>query len=435
MSLLPVNYGQMMEAPGIVGHNLPRGWRGCQRQGKVLPKGLRIGYLVPQFPGQTHVFFWREIKALEAMGHSVHVFSTRKPPARLISHDWSSEAMARTTYLGRVNPVFALPALAKLVPQGLPRWLLTEPKAFSKDVLISLAAADRLHAASRRLGLDHVHAHSAARAAFIAALTHHMGGPRYSLTLHGPLSDYGPGQRFKWRTASFATVITQKLLAEVHHELAPDLPERVLVRPMGVDTDVLKRSQAYLPPEHGRPIRIFSCARLNVVKGHQDLMSATRQLIDQGTDVRVEIAGEDDHGGTGYRRELEEHLKKLRLQDHVKLLGAISNAEVKKKLEQAHLFVLASWHEPLGVAYMEAMSMGVPTIGTDAGGVKELIADGSTGYLVEPKNPGQLARTIRTLSGDPDALLRLSAAGRAHVESHFRAELGAELLVEEIRRL
>ena len=79
--------------------------------------------------------------------------------------------------------------------------------------------------------------------------------------------------------------------------------------------------------------------------------------------------------------------------------------------------------------------MGVPTIGTDAGGVPELIADGSTGYLVEPKNPGQLARTIRTLAGDPDALQRLSQAGRSHIEAGFRADLGAEVLVQEIQAL
>ncbi|WP_349537564.1 exopolysaccharide biosynthesis GT4 family glycosyltransferase EpsE [Sagittula sp. NFXS13] len=398
-----------------------------------MPQGLRIGYIVPQFPGQTHIFFWREIKALEAMGHEVHVFSTRKPPAKLISHAWAGEAMARTTYLGRVNPLLAFAALAKLTPKGLPKWLLREPTAFSKDILISLAAANKLHSMAKKLNLDHIHAHSAARASFIAALQHHMGGPTYSLTLHGPLSDYGPGQKFKWRSASFATIITQKLLGEVHEALGTSLPDRLLVRPMGVDTNELARSTPYVPPEHGRPVRIFSCARLNVVKGHQDLLGATRQLIDQGVDVRVEIAGEDDDGGTGFRTQLEAHLKKLHLQDHVKLLGAISADEVKAKLEAAHLFVLASWHEPLGVAYMEAMAMGVPTIGTDAGGVKELIADGSTGYLVEPKNPGQLARTVRSLVNDPDALMRLSVEGRDHIVAHFRAELGAEVLAREIQ--
>ena len=400
-----------------------------------MTQGLRIGYIVPQFPGQTHIFFWREIRALEAMGHEVHVFSTRKPPRRLISHDWSDRAIARTPSLGRVDPLPAAVALAKLSAKGLPLWMLRQGPGFARDALITMAAAERLRREAAARGLDHIHAHSCGRVALIACFAHLMGGPRYSLTLHGPLSDYGPGQRVKWRHASFATIITRKILAEIEETLAGSLPDRRVIRPMGVDTDKLQRRTPYQPPEHGRPIRIFTCGRLNVVKGHQDLMAATRQLLDQGVDVRVEIAGEDDDGGTGYRIELEETLKRLRLQDHVKLLGAIDAGEVKDKLEEAHLFVLASWHEPLGVAYMEAMSMGVPTIGTDAGGVAELITDGSTGYLVEPKNPGMLARTIRSLVGDPDALMRLSEAGRQHIVENFRASLGAEVLVEEIERL
>jgi glycosyltransferase involved in cell wall biosynthesis len=182
-------------------------------------------------------------------------------------------------------------------------------------------------------------------------------------------------------------------------------------------------------------MRIFACGRLNIVKGHQDLMNATRQLLDSGVDVRVEIAGEDDAGGDGYRKVLEAHLKDLRLQDHLRLLGAIDGMAVRDKLLAAHAFVLASWHEPLGVAYMEAMACGVPVIGTEAGGVKELIADGQTGILVPPKDPTALARAIRDLAADPAKAERLSAAGRAHVVAHYRAQLGAETLVEEIRRV
>ena len=74
----------------------------------------------------------------------------------------------------------------------------------------------------------------------------------------------------------------------------------------------------------------------------------------------------------------------------------------------------------------------MPTIGTDAGGVRELIDDGVTGKLVPPKDPTALARAIRELAQNPESAQRLSAAGRAHVEAHFRASLGAETLVEEI---
>lgn len=393
---------------------------------------LRIGYLVPQFPGQTHIFFWREIRALEKMGHEVHVFSTRKPPARLMSHDWTEEAVARTCYLVNTAPVMAAVGAGRLFASGLPLWALGETPAFGMEAVLASGAAETLLRETRARQLDHVHVHSCGRAALIAALARKMGGAPYSLTLHGPLSDYGAGQRFKWRNASFATVITHKLLAEVHRDLAGHLPDRLIVRPMGVDTDELRRSGPYRPPEHGRPMRLFSCGRLNVVKGHQDLMTAVRHLLDQGVDVRLEIAGEDDLGGTGFRKDLEEHLKKLHLQDHVKLLGAIDAQAVRAKLQEAHLFVLASWHEPLGVAYMEAMAMGVPVVATDAGGVPELIRDGAQGILVPPKSPSILARSLRDLAGRPESLERLSAAGRLHVEQNFRSELGAEVIAGEI---
>ncbi|WP_386802310.1 exopolysaccharide biosynthesis GT4 family glycosyltransferase EpsE [Litorisediminicola beolgyonensis] len=393
---------------------------------------MRVGYLVPQFPGQTHIFFWREIRALEQMGHEVMLFSTRPPPPGLISHGWSREAMDRTIYLGQSEPLRALAAMTRLVPRGLPIWTLREGPVFARDVSLVLAAAEMLFSETKRLGIGHVHVHSCGRAALIAALCRRMGGPSYSLTLHGPLRDYGPGQRFKWRGAAFGTVITQTLEAELTEALGRDRPERLLVQPMGVDIERFARPAPYAPVSHGQPMRLFSCGRLNMVKGHQDVMSAIRQLLDLGVDVRLEIAGEDDEGGTGYRATLEAHLKQLHLRDHVRLLGAVDADVVRQKLFEAHAFVLASWSEPLGVAYMEAMAASVPTIGTDAGGVRELIQDGRTGILVPPRNPGALARVIRDLSGNAEQALRLSAAGHEHVARHHRSELGADLLAREI---
>lgn len=388
---------------------------------------------MPQFPGQTHIFFWREMQALEQMGHHIDLLSTRVPPPGLIAHDWSQEAMDRTTYLGRVQPVLAMAALCRLVPRGLPFWMAQNGVGFAQDAILTLSAAEQLLHHARAQRLDHIHVHSCGRAALIAALAHRMGGPPYSVTLHGPLSDYGPGQRFKWGNAAFATIITRKLEVEVRAELDGVLPDHIAIRPMGVDTDILRRDTPYQPAQHGAPMRLFSCGRLNVVKGHQDLMAAVRLLLDQGVDVRLEIAGEDDAGGAGYRQTLEAELKRLHLRDHVKLLGAIDAGAVRQKLLNAHVFVLASWHEPLGVAYMEAMACGVPTIGTDAGGVRELITDSRTGRLVPPKDPQTLAQSIRDLVQDSDLAVQLAAAGRAHVEAHFRASLGAETLVDLIR--
>lgn len=388
--------------------------------------------LIPQFPGQTHIFFWREVLELQKMGASVALFSTRRPPPGLIAHDWSAQAMARTEYLGDLSATNAARALPRLPLAALARDLRREGPGFLRDVLISLPAARRLALSCRRQGIGHVHAHSCGRAALICALANRIWGLGYSLTLHGPLSDYGPGQGFKWRHAAFGTVITRKLTRELRDTLGDDLPDRLFLQPMGVDTDALCRSTPYTPPDPGGPLRIFTCGRLNLVKGHQDLLHALRQLRDSGIDARLEIAGEDDAGGGGFHAELQATLDRLGLQDHATLLGAIDADAVKNRLERAHLFVLASWHEPLGVAYMEAMAMGVPTIGTDAGGVPELITSGRDGLLVPPKRPDLLAEAIASLAADPARLTALSRAGRARIETSFTSARGARTLLDAL---
>ena len=393
---------------------------------------LKIGYLVPQFPGQTHIFFWRELLEMEKLGAQVQVFSTRMPPSGLISHSWSDQAIARTRYLGRPRLGDLIGSIAALPYRELLAELRRHGLEMLKDILICAPAARRLLRECRALGIEHVHIHSCGRGALIGALANRMGGLRYSITLHGPLQDYGIGQRIKWRHAAFATIITEKLLAEMQAELGADLPDRLVVQPMGVDIEALARVEPYQPVGAGQVLRLFSCGRLNIVKGHQDLMQAVAILIARGIDVQLEIAGEDDAGGQGYRQELSAHLLDLNLQDHVTLLGAIDADKVRDKLQGAHIFALASWSEPLGVAYMEAMACGVPTIGTNAGGVPELIEDGVDGCLVPPQNPEALADMIEAIANDPDYAVTLGQKGRDRIVSGFRSTLGAEVLLREI---
>ncbi len=387
----------------------------------------RIGYLVPQFPGQTHIFFWREVLALEARGIEVVLLSTRPPPPGIIAHDWSGAAMARTVYLHRLDPLMALSALPALPWTELPR----SGGAALRDMAMSLAAARALVREARARGVEHVHVHSCGRSALIAALASRLGGPSYSLTLHGPLSYFGPAQGFKWRGARFATVVTERLLGEVRETLGTDAPARIVVQAMGVDTDVLRRDAPYRAPAKGEAIRIFSCGRLTPIKGFTDLLEAVRLLLDQGERVTLEIAGEDDLGGSGYRAEVEARIATLGLGDHVTLLGAVDGARVRAGLCAAHLFVLASWEEAIGVALMEAMSCGVPTIGTAVGGVPELIRDGVDGLLVQPRDPAGLADAIRDLARQPKRAEAMAQAGRARVVDRFRADLGAETLIRE----
>jgi glycosyltransferase involved in cell wall biosynthesis len=161
-------------------------------------------------------------------------------------------------------------------------------------------------------------------------------------------------------------------------------------------------------------------------------MQAVRLMLDRGQAVTLDIAGEDDAGGSGYRAVLQARIAELGLQRHVRLLGAISAEAVRSNLLEAHAFVLASWSEPLGVAYMEAMSCEVPTVGTAAGGVPELITDKENGLLVPPQNPEALADALMQLAGNPALAQRLAQAGRARVVKDFESGRGADMLIREI---
>lgn len=398
---------------------------------------LKIGYFVPEFPGQTHIFFWRELRALREAGAEPQVVSTRRPPQKIVSHEWAQEAMRQTTYL--------VPFRFKTLMASLREGLRGGPGALGRCLgairsaeglglkgrlrLAALALAGaHLSWLARTHGWMHVHVHSCADAAHVAMFAHLLSGLPYSLTLHGPLSDYGPNQRNKWRHAKFAIVITRKLLGEVRRSLDDALPGTVEVAPMGVELRQFARSTPYRAFDGVGRTRIFSCGRLNPCKGHDDLIRAIALLRDDGLDVELKIAGEDDSHGE-YRARLTALIAELKLEDRVQLLGAVSEEKVRAGLEESHLFALASLHEPLGVAIMEAMAMELPVVVTGAGGVRELVADGADGLLVEPRDPQQMADAIRNVLRDPDLAERLGKAARTKVMEAFDSSVSALAMV------
>ena len=223
-------------------------------------------------------------------------------------------------------------------------------------------------------------------------------------------------------------------MKEVNGELSENLPARLVRQPMGVDTDFFRRETAYIPYSEVGPLKLFSCGRLNKGKGHQDTLQALRILLDKGLDVDLRIAGEDEKGGKGFRKQLETDIVRLRLQEHVTLLGAVSADKIRSTLLASHVFVLPSRDEALGVAFMEAMSCEVPTIGADVGGVSELIRDGIDGILVPPIDAPALTAAILALASHPERAATLGRQGRTRVIEKFAARRSAEVLLEEISR-
>lgn len=153
-------------------------------------------------------------------------------------------------------------------------------------------------------------------------------------------------------------------------------------------------------------------------------------LRQQGMNVILRICGEDDDGGDGYRKTLQSQLDELDLGAAVTLLGAVDESVVRQELADAHLFVLASHEEAIGVAYMEAMAMALPVIGTRVGGVPELITHEHDGLLVQPSNPSELASMLARVASTPALAALLAQRARTTVEDRFGSERSARAVIK-----
>lgn len=147
-------------------------------------------------------------------------------------------------------------------------------------------------------------------------------------------------------------------------------------------------------------------------KGIPSLLEAMPQLREAVPGVRLAIAG----GGPD-RAEAEAEIVRLGIDDVVEVMGPVD--DVPGLLAAADLFVSPSWSESFPYAILEAMSVGMPIVATDVGGVGEAIEDGVTGRLVPARQPDALASAMAGLLTDGDEAARLGAAARARMLERF----------------
>jgi glycosyltransferase involved in cell wall biosynthesis len=168
----------------------------------------------------------------------------------------------------------------------------------------------------------------------------------------------------------------------------------------------------------GAPV-VVNVGALVAHKGQRFLVEAMAAVRRKVPDAQLVIFGEGD-----LREPLTRQIKDLGLEKHVVLAGF--REDVLAVTKSADLFVMSSVTEGLGSAVLDAMAMGLPVVGTRAGGIPEAIEDGVTGTLVPPGEPDALAEAIVAMLEHPDASARMREAGQARVHKEF----GVDKLVE-----
>jgi glycosyltransferase involved in cell wall biosynthesis len=118
----------------------------------------------------------------------------------------------------------------------------------------------------------------------------------------------------------------------------------------------------------------------------------------------------------------------------VRFLGTIPNEALGPYYATADIVIMAGvFYEALGRMLMEACAHGVAVIGTNVGGIPDVIEDGRNGLLLQSQDPDELRAGIRTVLDAPGRAREMGVYGRAKVARDFSPERSAKALVEAYR--
>ena len=178
-------------------------------------------------------------------------------------------------------------------------------------------------------------------------------------------------------------------------------PHKACVIPLAIDV------YNDLRPRRAEAFTVSTAARLIERKKVHVLIEAFAIFHQEAPGARLVIMGEGPE-----RPRLERLVAQFGVGAAVQFTGNLAHREVVTRIAESHVFMLPSVRESLGTVYFEAMSQGVPVVGTAGEGIADFIADGNDGFLVQPNDPIPLLRLMRALHGDPGLGHRSGEAGR-----------------------
>jgi glycosyltransferase involved in cell wall biosynthesis len=206
---------------------------------------------------------------------------------------------------------------------------------------------------------------------------------------------------------------------------------RVEVVPNGFDPRAFDHIPAAEPHAGGRPV-VSIFGRIARWKGQHLLIQAAQQFPDAEFRIIGEALFTDDD------RAYAEELKSLArpMGDRVQFLGFRN--DVPALMAAADIVVHCSTApEPFGRVLVEAMLSRKPVIASDAGGPREIVEDGVTGFLTPPGDVNTLTASLQTLLSDPALRLRMGEAGRRRAEEFFSlsaVQARTNALLDELSR-
>lgn len=183
----------------------------------------------------------------------------------------------------------------------------------------------------------------------------------------------------------------------------------ISVVPNGIDLERFKISSG--GKKEGNAKTIIFVGRLHPVKGVQYLIEAMAIVHQQMPDVKLVIVGDGME-----RARLEEFAEKLNLNGCIQFAGQVPQESIPRFMHQADVFVLSSLSESFGIVNLEAMAAGLPIVATNVGGIPDIVEEGVNGYLVNAKNPDEIAERVLIFLQNDEMREEISANNREKAE-------------------
>lgn len=234
---------------------------------------------------------------------------------------------------------------------------------------------------------------------------------------------------FRWAIRRQCTVFTANSQSSRAFLVSQGIPsEKIAIIPNGhefdrfrapLDRQGLRSSLGISPLE----CLVITVGRLTATKRFCDLIEAIGRLQPRYPHLRLAIVGDGED-----RTLLEEQVRALKLQAVVQFLG--TRRDVPELLRSSDLFAFASEMEGLPNAVIEASLASLPIVGSNIGGVREVVEDGRSATLVPVRDPAALALAMESYLDDVALARRHGEAARQRAEQLFAVENTIQRLYE-----
>jgi glycosyltransferase involved in cell wall biosynthesis len=312
----------------------------------------------------------------------------------------------------------------RAVAQGLP----AVPMAFDRPWKPAVVAGLRRFVRDNRVDVIDTHVTRDAKAA-MACLD--LCAVVRSRHVDQPLKPYLT-RRLQWRLGCDHVVTVAGTIRRHLVETGLAVPERAswvggwaddrfFDHPDPVGVRARLRHELALAPE----ATVLLCvAMLRTDKGQDHLLRAVRLLVGRGLPVVCLLAGAATAESTDYRNGLRALAAAEGIADKVRFLGY--RDDVPDLMQAADMVVISSLVEGQPRVAVQAFASGRPLVATDVGGVAEIVADGTTGWLTPPADPEALAATIARALADPFRKTAVVANARRVAEETMRFDTRME---------